>query len=67
MVDYRKIIRGRRLEKGISQNKLAKMVGITQPFMTEIERGRKNPSVEILFKICAELDIQLFAEAEPKE
>ena len=44
MIDYRKIIKDKRIELGISQNVLAKAAGITQPFMNEIESGRKNPS-----------------------
>lgn len=42
--DYRAIIRDVRIARGLSQNKLAKLVGISQPFMREIECGRKNPS-----------------------
>jgi len=61
-MDFREIIKKKRIEKGLSQNKLAKLVGITQPFINEIESGRKNPSVEILIKICKELDIRMFDE-----
>ena len=60
MMNYREIIKKKRIEKGFSQNKLAKLVGITQPFMNEIESGRKSPSVEVLIKICEELDITMF-------
>ncbi|MCL2695920.1 MAG: helix-turn-helix domain-containing protein [Clostridiales bacterium] len=59
-MDYREIIKKKRIEKGLSQNKLAKLVGITQPFMNEIESGRKSPSVEVLIKLCKELDIVMF-------
>ena len=64
MMNYREVIKKRRIEKGLSQNKLAKLVGITQPFMHEIESGRKSPSVEVLIKICAELDITMFNISE---
>lgn len=63
-MDYREIIKKRRIEKGLSQNKLAKLVGITQPFMNEIESGKKSPSVEVLIKICEELDITMFSTDE---
>ena len=63
-MNYKEIIKKRRLEMGLSQNKLAKLVGITQPFMNEIESGRKSPSVEVLIKICKELDIQMFSVPE---
>jgi transcriptional regulator with XRE-family HTH domain len=62
MVDYRDIIKRKRIELGLSQNQLAKLVGITQPFMNEIENGRKAPSVDVLFKICEQLEIPIFGE-----
>lgn len=62
MADYRDMIKRKRIELGLSQNQLAKLVGITQPFMNEIESGRKNPSVEVLFKICEQLEIPMFGE-----
>ena len=60
MKDYKELIRHRRQELGISQNQLAKRVGISQPFMAEIESGRKKPSLDVLMRICAELGIELF-------
>lgn len=62
MKDYKEIIKDKRNQLGISQNKLSKTVGISQPFMNEIESGRKSPSLEIFFKICECLDIRIFNE-----
>lgn len=62
MIDYKTILKNKRLALGISQNKLAKSIGITQTFLSEIESGRKAPSVEVLFRICEELDIQVFPD-----
>ena len=42
MEHYREIIRSKRERAGLSQFKLAKMVGITQSFMNEIESGKKK-------------------------
>ena len=64
MKNYREIIKNKRIKLGISQNKLAKLVGITQPFMNEIESGRKNPSIEVLQKICHELSIEMLCDKE---
>ncbi len=64
MVDYRAIIRRKREKKGLSQSALARCVGISQTSMWEIEKGRKSPSVEVLFKICDALDIRLFPDEE---
>lgn len=62
MVDFRAIIRKNREKKNLSQTKLAKLVGISQASMWEIESGRKNPSVEVLFRICDVLEIKLFPD-----
>ena len=51
MKDYRAIIKRHREEKGLSQYRLAKQLGITQTFLSEIERGRKNPSLEQFFRM----------------
>ena len=64
-MDYRTLIREKRKEKGLSQERLAKLVQVSQPFSAEIESGRKKPSVDVLMRICAVLDISLFGNGEP--
>lgn len=64
-MDYRTLIREKRKEKGLSQERLAKLVQVSQPFIAEIESGRKMPSVDVLMRICAVLDISLFGNGEP--
>ena len=64
-MDYRTLIRAKRKEKGLSQERLAKLVQVSQPFIAEIESGRKKPSVDVLMRICAVLDISLFGNGEP--
>ena len=64
MKDYRAIIKRHREEKGLSQYRLAKQLGITQTFLSEIERGRKNPSLEQFFSICEALEIKVFTDDE---
>ena len=64
-MDYRTLIREKRKEKGLSQERLAKLVQVSQPFIAEIESGRKKPSVDVLMRICAVLDISLFGNREP--
>ena len=64
-MDYRTLIREKRTEKGLSQERLAKLVQVSQPFIAEIESGRKKPSVDVLMRICAVLDISLFGNGEP--
>ncbi|MEQ2439805.1 helix-turn-helix domain-containing protein [Solibaculum intestinale] len=62
MENYRLIIRKKRKQLGLSQNQLARAVGISQPFMNEIELGKKSPSVEVLIKICEALDIPFLGQ-----
>ena len=64
-MDYRTLIREKRKEKGLSQERLAQLVQVSQPFIAEIESGRKKPSVDVLMRICAVLDISLFGSGEP--
>lgn len=62
MKDYKEVIRSTRKKAGLSQYKLAKMVGITQSFMNEIESGKKSPSIEVFFRICEALNIRVFPD-----
>ena len=62
MEDYRAILKRNREKQGLSQNKLAKRLGVTQTFISEIERGRKNPSLEQFFRICKDLQIKVFPD-----
>ena len=64
MKDYREVIRENRKKAGLSQYKLAQMVGITQSFMNEIESGKKSPSIEVFFRICEALDIRVFPDED---
>ena len=64
MKDYRMVIRKKREKLKMSQYKLAKLVGITQSFMNEIESGKKSPSIEVFFRICEALDIRVFPDDE---
>ncbi len=62
MEEYRLIIKRKREALGLSQHKLAEKLGITQTFLSEIERGRKNPSLEQFFNICEALEIKVFPD-----
>lgn len=62
MVDYRKVLVERRIELGMSQYKLAKILGIAQSYVSELERGRKRPSIELFFRICEVLNLEVIIE-----
>ena len=44
-----------RHESNLTQEQLAKMVGISRTMITEIENGNANPSVKVAKKIAAVL------------
>lgn len=45
-------IKDLRLEKGVSQNKLAKALGLTQQAISAYENGLREPDLETLNKIA---------------
>ena len=62
MIDYTLIgkrIQTQRLEKGITQEKLAERAGISVVYLSKIENGRVYPTLETLSNICTELDTEL--------
>lgn len=61
-------IRARRGEiEGLSQEGLADLAGMHRTYVSEIERGLRNPSYRNLFKLAAALEVplsELIARAE---
>ena len=52
-------IRMARLQKRISQEKLAEMVDISTKYLNMIENRKANPTIVIVVKICIALNIEL--------
>lgn len=50
-------LRTQREELQLTREKFAEIVGISAPFLAEIESGRKGMSAETLYKICKNLPI----------
>jgi len=53
------VFRRLRRERGITLRELAERAQVSVPYLSEIERGRKEPSSEILAAICRALDLDL--------
>ncbi|MGX7200036.1 helix-turn-helix transcriptional regulator [Enterococcus nangangensis] len=49
-------IREMRISKGISQKKLAETVGISRPYLAEIEKGSSAPGTPIALALASALD-----------
>ena len=48
-----------RVEKDLSQDELAKMIGVSRQTINMIEKGKYNPSLSLCLDICWALDKKL--------
>lgn len=55
--DVGNFIRDQRHQAGVSLRKLAKLAGVSNPYLSQIERGLRRPSAEILNGIAKALRI----------
>lgn len=56
-----------RKEKGLSQEKFALEADVDRRYMSDLENGKRNPSLEIIEKIANRLEVsisELFLEVE---
>lgn len=47
-----------RLEKGLTQERLAEESGFTQQYLSDLERGRRNPTVVTLYHLATALGVE---------
>ena len=52
-------IRKQRIKKGLTIQKLAELLGLSNNFMGQVERGISTPSLETLIKIADKLELSL--------
>ncbi len=50
-------IRSRRLEQGLSLREFARRVGVSPPYVTDLEADRRRPGPEVLARMAAELRV----------
>ena len=70
-MDMRKLV-GRnfgrlRKQKGFTQEKFAEASGFTQQYVSDLERGRRNPTVVTLFELAATLGVSHVDLVQPDE
>lgn len=66
-VDLGRTINRLRKEKGYSQEAFANEAGIDRRYMSDIENGKRNISIDILERVCNKLGIKIsefFVEVE---
>lgn len=52
-------LRALRVDRGLSQSELARLLGISPSAVSQAERGRRGLSLETLLTLCAKLDLTL--------
>jgi transcriptional regulator with XRE-family HTH domain len=55
---FGKVLRSLRAERGLSQEALALNAGIQRNYVSLIERGINQPTITIIFKLSAALEMQ---------
>lgn len=58
-VDLGRTISRLRKEKGYSQEAFANEAGIDRRYMSDIENGKRNISIDILDRVCNKLGIKI--------
>lgn len=56
-----------RLEQGISQAQLARMIGTQRSNVCRLESGAQNPTLDMLLKVAAALGKDICVSLEDKE
>ena len=56
---------GYRSDRDLSQRALAKLLGVSQPRVVELESGEKNPQIETLVKISAATGLEFAIDIAP--
>lgn len=59
-------LRQERIRRGISQQLLASQLGSTQTWVSELESGKLNPTIQSLQNICQELEIKFLITLNAK-
>ena len=50
-------VRRRRIELGLTQEDLAQAAGLSQRYISVLERGENSPTLNVIFRICRALDV----------
>lgn len=60
-------IRDIRVEQGLSLRRLGLMTGVDYAYLSNIENGSANTTIDTLLKICAALDVEVFFTLCPRK
>ena len=60
IMEVGKVIKIKRIEKDLKVKELASKVDITEQYMSNIEHGKRNPSLKLLKKLAKELGCSVY-------
>ena len=50
-------VRRHRLERGLTQEDLAEVAGLSQRYVSVLERGENSPTLNVIFRLCRALGV----------
>ena len=59
LIEFGKLVKERRREKGLSQEKLSELCGLSTRQIVKIEQGKTNVGFTNLVRLCIECDIDI--------
>ncbi len=54
-----------RLAKGLTQERFAELSGLSQQYLSDLERGKRNPTVVTLYELATALGVDHVALVKP--
>ena len=67
IMEVGKVIKIKRIEKELKVKELASKVDITEQYMSNIEHGKRNPSLKLLKKLAKELGCSVYEFIEEQD
>ena len=67
IMEVGKVIKIKRVEKDLKVKELASKVEITEQYMSNIEHGKRNPSLKLLKKLAKELGCSVYEFIEEQD
>lgn len=58
-------IRAERIARGLSQVDLSRISGVARSYISSLERGEGNPSLDLLFAVCNALHVDIESLISP--
>ena len=63
---FRNNLKFYRIERGLTQEQLSELTGISTDYLSEIERGKKTPSFKRMELIAKAIDVEVYKLFMPR-